>query len=121
MLLHEYRVGRTSLVVNPYICYLCGLLIPDDIASKNHPLYGTIEHVIALANGGLNVIGNRFPAHRYCNELKGADSIIHPEEFLLRAFPVISLLLQKLGYQKQFSLAKAMDRSKKVWEDDGGT
>lgn len=51
-------------------CHICGLPIPNDIASRYHPLYGTVDHVIPKALGGQNILENRRAAHYLCNRLK---------------------------------------------------
>lgn len=58
-------------------CYLCGLLIDIDANRKDDPLSLSIEHIIALINGGPDIIDNVMPSHRTCNSSKGSRS---PEE-----------------------------------------
>jgi len=61
----------TSLSSTPKTCHICGLPIPRDIVTPTHFLYGTVDHVIPKARGGLNQRKNRQAAHRLCNEMKG--------------------------------------------------
>jgi 5-methylcytosine-specific restriction endonuclease McrA len=53
-----FRCGICLLAINP------GLPV-------NHPLALTIDHVVPLAAGGSDAIGNLQPAHRQCNVDKG--------------------------------------------------
>lgn len=81
---------------NPAWCYLCGLPIPEEIASPRHPLFGTADHVIPLSRNGTDALHNRLPAHRLCNEQKG-NRMIHPEEFALELRESVRPLLESLG------------------------
>jgi hypothetical protein len=51
-------------------CHICGLPIPSDIVSANHPLFGTIDHILPKCAGGTDKAANRAPAHRWCNQRK---------------------------------------------------
>lgn len=53
----DYRLGVTPT------CYICGRKIPSGELS--------IDHVIPLAKGGLNISENKKPACKRCNQLKG--------------------------------------------------
>lgn len=53
-------------------CSICGLRIPDCIVSPDHPLFGTVDHVIPRSLGGSNALANRRPAHRWCNQQKSS-------------------------------------------------
>jgi len=59
----------------PPVCSICRLPIPWGIVNPNHPLFGTIDHVIPLSKGGANSAANRRPAHRYCNARKRSGPI----------------------------------------------
>lgn len=53
-----------------YICYLCGE--PTDFLAERHtPDAPTLDHVIALVDGGDHTYANCATAHRRCNLLKG--------------------------------------------------
>jgi 5-methylcytosine-specific restriction endonuclease McrA len=53
-------------------CRICGQ--PVDAARKPpHPLAATIDHVVALVNGGQHGYANTQLAHQRCNTAKGAD------------------------------------------------
>lgn len=55
------------------ICQICGK--PCDITDKRYgtcgPLYPSIDHVVAIANGGGHTWSNVQLAHMFCNSVKG--------------------------------------------------
>jgi 5-methylcytosine-specific restriction endonuclease McrA len=63
----------------PYcqICLQLGAsrtLAEIDFTQQNRqPLAFSIDHIIALADGGTNTIDNMWPAHASCNRRKGSD------------------------------------------------
>jgi hypothetical protein len=57
------------------ICYLCGQPVHKEY-KKDDVLSGTIDHVIALNNGGTHTYNNVKLAHMICNSIKGDDSYI---------------------------------------------
>jgi hypothetical protein len=63
----EYYTGKVT-------CHICRLPIPQGIVSNVHPLFGTVDHIRPMALGGLDVPGNRAPAHRLCNLNKSSRS-----------------------------------------------
>lgn len=60
-------------------CHICGMRIPEDIASPDHGLYGTVDHVIPKSHNPVSSIENRMPAHRVCNMKKGSHYPIDNE------------------------------------------
>lgn len=52
-------------------CHLCGDPIPKD-AKHPDPTFGTVDHVLPLAEGGAHSYANCKPAHLRCNCSKGA-------------------------------------------------
>jgi 5-methylcytosine-specific restriction endonuclease McrA len=88
---------RRAIVRDPSHCYLCGLFIPTKIVSSVHPLFGTVDHVVARSRNGADAFYNRYPAHRVCNRSKG-DRLINPEEFALEIHRRVVPLLERLGY-----------------------
>jgi len=50
-----------------WICQICFDEVPKWKLTRNHPLEPTIEHVIALRDGGPNLKSNVVLAHRRCN------------------------------------------------------
>jgi 5-methylcytosine-specific restriction endonuclease McrA len=62
-------------------CHLCG----DDIEAElpaAHRWGATLDHVVALAAGGLDVASNLRLAHRSCNSARGSRSV---QDYLLAA------------------------------------
>jgi|SRR4051794_2697063 hypothetical protein len=107
--------GGLALGSNPSWCYLCGFVIPTEIASSTHPLFGTVDHVIPLSRNGPNAPYNRLPAHRFCNMMKGR-SMVNPEEFAVQLHVHIVPLLQRLGYAiAGKTQTKAMKRALGAW------
>jgi len=125
--------------MNPSLCYLCGLPIPPEVVSSLHPLFGTVDHIIARKRRGSDAIYNRAPAHRICNIRKG-HVIVHPEEFATELQAIVVPLLERLGHKISSKARKRgirrvlsgwpewAPRSKREthraalerWEDDGG-
>jgi hypothetical protein len=100
---------------NPAWCYLCGLPIPDDIASPRHPLFGTVDHIIPLSRNGPDAVRNRAPAHRLCNAQKG-NHMIHPEEFATELRARVLPLFASLGREvSQRAQRAAIRRSLQAW------
>lgn len=60
-----------------WTCWLCSLPIPRDVPPK-HRLYGSLDHVVAVANGGQHREDNLRPAHRGCNSAKGTKVVEVP-------------------------------------------
>ncbi len=57
-------------IAQDHICGICGKnIIPFLLA--NDPLSASIDHVIPLDAGGIDLVGNLFVAHRRCNGEKG--------------------------------------------------
>jgi hypothetical protein len=59
-----------TISTSPRWCALCGLPIPAEVVSPNHPLYGTVDHLRPLAEGGKDSHTNRVAAHNWCNTKK---------------------------------------------------
>ncbi len=57
------------------VCHLCGLVIPQEIFNCQHPLYGSIDHIVPRSMGGSDRAVNRAPAHTSCNHLRGVRKI----------------------------------------------
>jgi 5-methylcytosine-specific restriction endonuclease McrA len=51
-------------------CHICGQPINYDLPYL-HPLEFVVDHVIPLALGGPDTLGNKAAAHRTCNRTKG--------------------------------------------------
>lgn len=78
-----------------HYCHICGLPIPDQIGSPNHPLFGTVDHVIPFAKGGKNRLENRKAAHRKCNTTKGDLHLYEVDRVALQS--MVRALLGKVG------------------------
>ncbi len=55
-------------------CHLCGEKIPKS-AKWPEPMFGTVDHVLPLSQGGAHSYANCKPAHLKCNCSKGAKPI----------------------------------------------
>lgn len=127
-----------SFRADPNWCHICGLLIPPQIVSSTHDLFGTIDHVIPRSLGGANNVENRLPAHRFCNRAKG--SLVEPfeKQAILWLQNQVMASLVRIGLYgdrrvREQKLAEARDRidfgkeprlrgwqTIQQWETDGG-
>ena len=57
----EYRRNKTSVLAGNPDCALCG-----------QPGADSVDHIVALMNGGDHSLTNLQPAHAKCNSIKGA-------------------------------------------------
>ena len=57
-----------------WTCHLCNESIPRE-AKWPDPMFGTVDHVIPLAEGGQHSYANCKPAHLRCNCSKGSKPI----------------------------------------------
>jgi 5-methylcytosine-specific restriction endonuclease McrA len=55
------------------LCHWCGAAMRDDVAEQ-HPQRATLDHVVALADGGTNRNENLVAACRACNERRSSRS-----------------------------------------------
>jgi 5-methylcytosine-specific restriction endonuclease McrA len=51
-------------------CYLCGIATPQELKGQNHHHAPTLDHMVALANGGSHTMENVKCACRACNSRK---------------------------------------------------
>lgn len=86
-------------------CHICGLIIPVEIVSSKHPLYGTIDHVIPLSKGGKDKASNRAPAHNLCNRHKADKPELSPKE-KLKAFKCALACLNEYNATAKLTLTK---------------
>ena len=126
------KTARSMLCESVGICSLCGLRIPNYIASSDHPLFGTIDHVIPLSRGGKNTADNRKPAHQLCNRMKGNA---HPPTGVriknmrgnIRALlirlgePVTEKHMRQAEKRVQSLYFESRPITIMRWEDDGGS
>lgn len=61
----------TAIYKDNVACHICGLPIPTWLVCSDHPLFGTIDHIVPKAAGGGDTAENRAPAHACCNQAKG--------------------------------------------------
>lgn len=87
---------RAMLCESVGMCSLCGLRIPNYIVSPDHPLFGTIDHVIPRSRGGKDNAANRKPAHKMCNKMKG-NALQITEEQIKNMRGNVRVLLIRLG------------------------
>lgn len=136
--------NRKSLTGNPNWCSICGLRIPEEIANHNHPLFGTIDHVVPKYHGGPDNHANRAPAHKYCNRRKGHNIALEYDVVCAIQVEIIRRLMATGATGKSIDVAAARKRigliapavaaqgaspyalglrrlSAMQWEDDGGT
>lgn len=70
----ERRVIRNAVIArHGAVCYIC--LVDIDMSLTQHNgdrMAFTIDHFVAIADGGENTIENMRPAHALCNEKKGS-------------------------------------------------
>lgn len=90
---------------NPGRCYLCGWPIMAT-SDPNHPLAGTIDHVVPRCLGGPDHWKNKRVAHRYCNLHK--DSQMVSRDMTARLFRAVEKMLRP--YQMASDSAKKRAR-----------
>lgn len=106
----DSRRKSRSMNMHPGHCHLCGLAIPDFIVHPEHPLFGTIDHVVPLSIGGANIASNRAPAHRICNQRKGS-AISLPDEVVWSLQLAVVKLLKKVNVKiKKSGMKAALNR-----------
>jgi HNH endonuclease len=52
--------------------------------SPDHPLFGTVDHVVPLSLGGTNELDNRRAAHRICNRKKAHYEVCNMDRSVLQ-------------------------------------
>lgn len=66
------RLRRLLIERDGTTCWLCGSpMMPADTAHWN-PKAMTIDHVVRIADGGSDDLGNLRLAHKFCNETRDA-------------------------------------------------
>lgn len=128
------KAMKRTVNSNPNWCHICGLRIPDDIASANHPLFGTVDHVVPKSLTSMPKLPhNKLPAHRLCNSAKGSTYPIERNlrltchERVLRILTVNRTWLRWCS-PRQLHAAKTRvhlaftytDYQLIQWQDDGG-
>jgi hypothetical protein len=133
------RKARTVSVSADW-CHICGLPIPDTIVCGNHPLYGTIDHVVPMSRGGVNVLSNRRAAHGHCNKIKAHYDLESVDRYSLQGrikallatvgIVITHQMMQKArqrinipaitNHGKGANFSKGKPLSIQRWDDDGG-
>lgn len=71
-LMYERIIAKKVHKQSGGVCGICGA--PIDYAAKcPDPMSSSIDHIVALANGGTHTYANVQAAHFLCNSLKGAS------------------------------------------------
>lgn len=91
-------------------CHICGLYIPDCIVSPDHPLFGTIDHVVPRSTGGKDIRRNRKPAHRWCNARKGSSTEPFAVEYVCNLQGFILTHLRKV--RKQYATDRKLSEAR---------
>lgn len=60
-----------------WVCHLCGDLVNPKY-DRTHPEGATIDHIVPVARGGLDVASNVATAHWRCNLAKGCGAVTPP-------------------------------------------
>lgn len=73
---HSYKKQKIQILKRDGdCCFYCRKKLNDDV---------TLEHLIALCHGGLNILGNMVLAHEKCNNLMGNNTLVEKVNFILK-------------------------------------
>jgi 5-methylcytosine-specific restriction endonuclease McrA len=76
---HQRREIRAELIKKyGTVCQLCvkaGKSAEIDMTTDREDNSFSIDHIVALADGGTNTVDNMWPTHIACNELKGSNKV----------------------------------------------
>lgn len=61
-------------------CSICGRFVEESDAS--------LDHLVPLANGGLNQIDNIVIVHFWCNNIKGNEDMLVATDRILKTYPI---------------------------------
>lgn len=104
-------------------CHICGIPIPHDLVNSNHPMFGTIDHVVPISKGGKDCAANRKPAHRLCNQWKGdleitpriqERCISHMSMLHKNKYPKTKTIIRQKG-EDQFIMLTAVRKRLSAW------
>jgi 5-methylcytosine-specific restriction endonuclease McrA len=71
---HERREIRARLIKKyGTACQICSKAINMSTVREDNSF--SIDHIVALADGGTNTEDNMWPTHVACNELKGSNKV----------------------------------------------
>lgn len=86
----EYKKNKAALIKQGGVCALCGGMI-DNSLKFPHPLSASVDHIIAIANGGHpSAKENLQLTHLICNQLKGTKATVEANKGLSEKANVIS-------------------------------
>lgn len=68
------RIRYTLALRDGTACAICGQDIDMSLDGTEDDMAPTLEHTLALADGGTNVPGNWALAHRFCNREKSSHA-----------------------------------------------
>ena len=97
----EYKKNKAHLIKQGGVCALCGGMI-DNKLKFPHPLSASVDHIIAVANGGHpSAKDNLQLTHLICNQLKGTKATIEANKGLNAKTNTISnrILPQTIEWQ----------------------
>lgn len=73
---NSYKKQKRELLIRDgKCCFYCGKPLLDDI---------TLEHLIPLTAGGLNLLSNMVLAHEYCNSIMGFEALSDKVNYALK-------------------------------------
>ena len=86
----EYKKNKARLLKSAETCAICGAPL-DMSLSFPHPMSASIDHIIAVANGGHpSSLDNLQVVHLICNQLKGTKDTIDNNKNLLQKDNTVS-------------------------------
>ena len=89
---HEvvYKKNKAYILKSEEYCAICGAMV-DKSLKFPHPLSASIDHIIAVANGGHpSSLDNLQLTHLICNQLKGTKATIEANKGNVEKEKVIS-------------------------------
>lgn len=66
----RHREARARVLEHATHCWLCGKPLRFDVGPR-HPLAPSVDHLVAVVDGGVDVVENMLPAHYGCNSRRG--------------------------------------------------
>src|SRR6267142_1249796 len=125
---------KRSVSVSADWCHICGLPITDNIVSPDHPLFGTVDHVIPRSRGGSNALEHNRAAHRSCNKAKGSRPLDFVDRYgqqgvIKSLFARIGVMVTRtmlmkargrLGIRTDAQPKTPLPESLQRWDNEGG-
>lgn len=91
--------GRTFNILErwDYLCIICGEPF-DNIYTCSY------EHIICATFGGKAILDNLAPSHYYCNQLRGASSLVfamkHMNDLKNKDYLIFKQKIREISFQK---------------------